>query len=241
MIVDLRAGVADAACAGSASSSRPRNGNALYVPAGFAHGFLTLRDETDVFYQMGEFYEAEAARGMRWNDPRVGIDWPVTPAMMSDRDRTYPDLDLAALERAAMNGRTRIDGMTRGRGRCLRWSTELYPICRSITGDGVRETLRVIGRQVPAPGRREVPSGTEVLDWTVPREWNMRDAYVADAGGNRVIDFRRSNLHVVNYSVPVRAADVARRAAAPPAHPPRLTPTGSRTARPTTKRRGASA
>ena len=75
-------------------------GNALYVPAGFGHGFLTLRDATDVFYQMGAFYKADAARGMRWNDPRVGITWPVTPVTMSDRDRTYPDLDVAALERA---------------------------------------------------------------------------------------------------------------------------------------------
>lgn len=73
-------------------------GASLYVPAGFAHGFLTLRDGTDVFYQMGAFYKADAARGMRWNDPRVGIAWPVTPATMSDRDRTYPDLDVAALE-----------------------------------------------------------------------------------------------------------------------------------------------
>jgi aminopeptidase-like protein len=81
--------------------------------------------------------------------------------------------------------------------------SELYPICRSITGDGVRETLRVIGRHVPIQ-LTEVPSGTPVLDWVVPPEWNVRDAYVADARGERVIDFRRSNLHVVNYSVPVK-------------------------------------
>ena len=80
---------------------------------------------------------------------------------------------------------------------------ELYPICRSITGDGLRETLRLIGRQIPLQVT-EVPSGTQVLDWTVPPEWNVRDAYIADAGGNRVIDFRRSNLHLVNYSVPIR-------------------------------------
>ncbi len=80
----------------------------------------------------------------------------------------------------------------------------LYPICRSITGDGVRETLRIIGRHIPIEVT-EVPSGTAVLDWTVPPEWNIRDAYVADAGGRRVIDFQRHNLHVVNYSIPVRA------------------------------------
>ena len=81
--------------------------------------------------------------------------------------------------------------------------TDLYPICRSITGDGVRETLRRLQRQVPLT-IHEVPSGTEVFDWTVPREWNIRDAYVKNVRGERVVDFRRSNLHVVNYSVPVR-------------------------------------
>ena len=83
---------------------------------------------------------------------------------------------------------------------------ELYPICRSITGDGVRDTLARIERALPAPHHRtEVPSGTAVLDWTVPPEWNIRDAWIADASGARVVDFRASNLHVVNYSVPVRA------------------------------------
>jgi aminopeptidase-like protein len=83
---------------------------------------------------------------------------------------------------------------------------ELYPICRSITGDGVRETLARVERQLPAPlARSEVASGTPVLDWTVPKEWNIRDAWIADASGARVVDFHASNLHVVNYSVPVRA------------------------------------
>lgn len=81
---------------------------------------------------------------------------------------------------------------------------ELYPICRSITGDGLRETLRRIGARIPLD-IHEVPSGTEVFDWTVPKEWNIRDACVKNANGERVIDFRSSNLHVVNYSVPVRA------------------------------------
>jgi aminopeptidase-like protein len=80
---------------------------------------------------------------------------------------------------------------------------ELYPICRSITGNGVRETLRIVQRHIPLE-IREIPSGTQVFDWTVPKEWNIRDAYVKDARGNRVIDFQKSNLHVVNYSVPVR-------------------------------------
>jgi aminopeptidase-like protein len=81
---------------------------------------------------------------------------------------------------------------------------ELYPICRSITGDGVRRTLEIVGREIDLEVH-EVPSGTEVFDWTVPREWNIRDAWVANAAGERVIDFHASNLHVMSYSVPVRA------------------------------------
>jgi aminopeptidase-like protein len=79
----------------------------------------------------------------------------------------------------------------------------LYPICRSITGDGLRESLRIIAEDVPIE-IQEVPTGTTVLDWTIPKEWNIRDAYIKDASGQRLIDFRKSNLHVVNYSTPVR-------------------------------------
>jgi aminopeptidase-like protein len=82
---------------------------------------------------------------------------------------------------------------------------ELYPICRSITGDGVRRTLEIVERELGGLAVSEVPTGTQVLDWTVPREWNVRDAWVADAAGRRVIDFQASNLHLVSYSVPVRA------------------------------------
>jgi aminopeptidase-like protein len=78
----------------------------------------------------------------------------------------------------------------------------LFPLCRSITGNGVRQTLAIVGEHVPLE-IREVPSGRRVFDWTVPDEWNIRDAYVKDSSGRRVIDFRSSNLHVVNYSAPV--------------------------------------
>lgn len=78
----------------------------------------------------------------------------------------------------------------------------LYPICRSITGDGLRQTLAIVREHLPLE-IHEVPSGTKVLDWTIPLEWNIDDAHVTDQSGRRVIDFRRSNLHVVNYSVPV--------------------------------------
>ena len=80
---------------------------------------------------------------------------------------------------------------------------ELYPICRSITGDGVRRTLEILRKRV-ALEVHDVPSGTPVFDWTVPREWSIRDAYVKDGAGRRLVDFRRSNLHVVSYSMPVR-------------------------------------
>jgi aminopeptidase-like protein len=79
----------------------------------------------------------------------------------------------------------------------------LYPICRSITGDGVRATLARLAQDLPLQ-IHEVPSGTQALDWTVPREWNIRDAYVKNAAGQRVIDFQQHNLHVVNYSAPFR-------------------------------------
>ena len=81
---------------------------------------------------------------------------------------------------------------------------ELYPLCRSITGDGVRDTLKVIGRQIPL-NVVEVPSGTRVFDWTVPREWNISDAWIKDESGNKVVDFSSHNLHVVGYSTPVHA------------------------------------
>ena len=80
--------------------------------------------------------------------------------------------------------------------------TQLFPVCRSITGNGVRETLRVVRARLPLEVR-EVPSGTAVFDWTVPNEWNIRDAYIKNRNGERVVDFRRSNLHVVSYSTPV--------------------------------------
>ncbi len=79
----------------------------------------------------------------------------------------------------------------------------LFPICRSITGEGVRETLRVLREYLPEVTVHEVPSGTQCFDWTVPDEWNIRDAYVKNEQGDRVIDFQESNLHVVGYSEPV--------------------------------------
>lgn len=82
--------------------------------------------------------------------------------------------------------------------------SELYPICSSITGNGLRDVIRRIGQRIPLQ-IHEVPTGTQVFDWTVPREWNIRDAYVRNSRGEKIIDFKNSNLHVVNYSIPVNA------------------------------------
>ncbi|HMH95731.1 MAG TPA: DUF4910 domain-containing protein, partial [Bradyrhizobium sp.] len=80
---------------------------------------------------------------------------------------------------------------------------EIYPICRSITGRGVRETLRAIGAHIKLEVH-EVPTGTAVFDWVIPREWNIREAYIRNERGEKVLDFAQSNLHVMSYSVPVQ-------------------------------------
>jgi aminopeptidase-like protein len=80
----------------------------------------------------------------------------------------------------------------------------LYPICRSITGNGFRETLRTLQEYIPLR-MFEVPTGEQVFDWTVPKEWNIKDAYIKNSLGERVVDFRKLNLHVLNYSIPVSA------------------------------------
>lgn len=99
---------------------------------------------------------------------------------------------------------------------------ELYPLCRSITGDGVRETLRRVAAHADLK-MHEVPTGTPVFDWTVPKEWNIRDAYVKNARGERIIDFKVSSLHVVSYSAPVRTrlslSELRERVFTLPAHP----------------------
>lgn len=78
----------------------------------------------------------------------------------------------------------------------------LYPICRSITGNGVRQTLQIISEFIPLE-IYEVPSGTNVFDWTIPKEWNINDAYIIGPNGKKIIDFQNSNLHVVSYSTPI--------------------------------------
>jgi len=110
-----------------------------------------------------------------------------------------------ATEGAAVELRSLLDGLDAARlGAEMHASVrELYPICRSITGNGLRQSLRILQRLAPM-ALHEVPSGTEVFDWTVPREWNLRSARLTAPDGRVIADADRLNLHVLNYSVPFR-------------------------------------
>lgn len=79
---------------------------------------------------------------------------------------------------------------------------KLYPICRSITGNGVRQTLNIIKKQIPIK-INNIKSGTKVFDWVIPKEWNIKNAYIKDSQGKKIIDYKKSNLHILNYSIPV--------------------------------------
>ena len=81
---------------------------------------------------------------------------------------------------------------------------ELYPVCRSITGDGVRQTLNILKNHIPL-AIYEVPTGTKVFDWTVPKEWNISEAYIKNLNGQKIVDFKDCNLHVLNYSAPIKS------------------------------------
>jgi aminopeptidase-like protein len=98
----------------------------------------------------------------------------------------------------------------------------LYPICRSITGNGVRQTLKILQQHVPLT-IQEVPTGTPVFDWTVPKEWNIQDAYIKNSNGEKIVDFQTCNLHVLNYSVPINKkvslAELRAHAFSSPEHP----------------------
>lgn len=94
VLIDVREGSASFGKWLSVELSR-ENGKALFVPTGVAHGFLTLADDTDVLYQMGDFFRADTARGMRWNDQTFAVTWPAPPVLISERDASYPDFQRA--------------------------------------------------------------------------------------------------------------------------------------------------
>lgn len=120
---------------------------------------------------------------------------------------------------AELNRSLNFDGLSRDMHRLM---TELYPICRSITGRGLRKTLDVIKRFVPLEVV-SILSGTAAFDWTIPKEWNIEDAWIKDTQGRKVVDFADSNLHVVSYSRPIkeklRLSDLKRRLFTMPEHP----------------------
>jgi aminopeptidase-like protein len=101
-----------------------------------------------------------------------------------------------------MTLRTNINSVENTGSAMYSFIMELFPICRSITGNGVRETLQLISKHIPLH-ISEIPSGTKVFDWEIPKEWNINDAYIKDPQGNKIIDFKSLNLHVLNYSVPL--------------------------------------
>ena len=80
---------------------------------------------------------------------------------------------------------------------------ELFPVCRSITGEGTRMTLKRIQQEIPQMTINEVPSGSKVFDWTIPNEWKVEDAYIEDESGCKILDFKENNLHIVGYSIPI--------------------------------------
>ena len=113
--------------------------NMVYVPEGCGHGFLTLEDETEVFYQMSEFYSAESARGVRWDDPAFQH---CLARESRSNFRTRPDL--SEFRRSAVHLLKEFDRKDNGnRPELHDFAADLYPICRSITGDGIRQTLRL--------------------------------------------------------------------------------------------------
>jgi len=81
--------------------------------------------------------------------------------------------------------------------------SELFPICRSITGNGLRQSLEILKKHIPELVLHEIPTGTKCFDWEIPKEWNINDGYIITPSGKKICDFKKSNLHVVGYSLPI--------------------------------------
>jgi len=109
----------------------------------------------------------------------------------SRRGASYPDQEMLTFQEPSIGQKM------------YALAERLFPICRSITGDGVRQTLSILQEIVPQIKIHEVPSGTKVFDWEVPREWNIKNAFIEDLDGNRIISFADNNLHVVGYAAPI--------------------------------------
>ena len=93
--------------------------------------------------------------------------------------------------------------MKRIKNSMYKWCVDLFPINRSIMGDGVRNTLSYIKKEFPDLEIKKIKTGTKIFDWEVPNEWNVKEAYIEDLKGNRIIDFKKNNLHLMSYSVPI--------------------------------------
>ena len=158
---------------------------ALYVPEGCAHGFLTLADDSEVAYQISQPYVPEAGRGVRWDDPAFGIEWPGDVVVINERDRAYPDFVRRGRCRdRSLRLREAGERMHALADRALSRSAAASP------ATAYASTLRELERSASRSRSTRCRAGPQVLDWIVPDEWNIRDAYVATADGERVVDFR---------------------------------------------------
>ena len=192
------------------------NGRSLYVPPVCLHGFQTLVERSEVSYMMTGFYDPQHGRGFRWNDPAFGIRWPEPRNVhIIPRDAGYEDFSAAAWQRSLAAARqvsvvnelqslASAEGSAAAAAEALQLMRLLQPICRSITGNGVRETLQHVASYVDLK-TYEVPSGTRVFDWEVPKEWNIKDAWLKDPRGRTIASLAESTLRVVSYSTPIRA------------------------------------